>query len=331
MKTMPTKEGPTIFAPVASKRFGAAVAKCLSTMLGALEETEFTGRELKLRPLEDVRGRSVYALHSLFGDALGSANDRLCQMLFLIGTLKDAGASHVTACVPYLAYARQDRRTEARGPITTRYVAQMFEAAGVDRVLALEVHDPAAFDNAFRCEAVGLECASVFAAHFAAQASAPPCTVVSPDIGGIKRARRFQEALQRLVGPSVEFGILDKTRSGAVVGGTLFAGNVAGRSVIILDDLIDSGSTVLRAIDFCRRAGAVRVDVAATHASFAAGAHRLFEPGHADSVVVTDSVVMGESFAGYSSGPLIVLEAAPVFADAIRRLEMTADGSLRVT
>lgn len=331
MKTMPTPESPTVLAPLASKAFGAAVAKCLGTVLGPLEETEFTGRELKLRPLEDVRGRSVYVVHSLFGDALGSANDRLCQLLFLIGTLKDAGAGHVTACVPYLAYARQDRRTEARGPITTRYVAQLFEAVGVDRLLALEVHDPAALDNAFRCEAIGLESAPLFAAHFGAQPGRPAWSVVSPDIGGVTRARRFREALQSLSGQPVEFGILDKTRSGALVSGTLFAGDVAGRQVIILDDLIDSGSTVLRAIDVCRRAGAARVDVAATHASFAAGAHRLFDAGRADSVVVTDSVALGERFAGYSSGALVVLEAAPVFADAVHRLEAAADGSLRVT
>src|SRR6266567_1626064 len=133
------RESIAIFAPAASAAFGASVAASLGIKLGAHEELEFTGGEYKLRPLESVRGRSVYVVHSLFGDSLGSANDRLCQMLFFIGALKDAGAGRVTACVPYLAYARQDRRAEGRDPVTTRYVARLFESVGVDRVIALDV------------------------------------------------------------------------------------------------------------------------------------------------------------------------------------------------
>jgi len=98
------------------------IARFLAVPLSPLEETAFSGGERKLRPMENVRGRSVYVIHSLFGDARGSANDRLCEMLFLIGALKDAGARGVTACASYLAYARQDRRIESFDPVTTRYV-----------------------------------------------------------------------------------------------------------------------------------------------------------------------------------------------------------------
>jgi ribose-phosphate pyrophosphokinase len=316
------RESVAIFAPAASAVFGASVAASLGIPLGTHEELEFTGGEFKLRPLDSVRGRSVYVVHSLFGDSLGSANDRLCQTLFFIGALKDAGAKRVTACVSYLAYARQDRRAEARDPVTTGYIALLFETMGVDCVVALDVHNLAAFDNAFRCETVHLEAAGSFVRHFAAKSAGLEHAVATPDIGGAKRARHFQELLQTAIGRTVNFALMDKKRSQGVVSGTLFAGDVAGRCVIILDDLISSGTTVLRAVESCRQAGAMRVDVAATHASFAPEAHRLFDSNsRPDSLVVTDSVTLGEGFSAYLNGSLTVLSVAPIFAEAIRRLE----------
>jgi ribose-phosphate pyrophosphokinase len=320
------RESIAIFAPAASAAFGVKVVAALGIPLGAHEELEFAGRESLMRPLESVRGRSVYVVQSLFGDALGSANDRLCQLLFFIGALKDAGAGCVTACVPYLAYARQDRHTETRDPVTTRYIAQLFEAVGVERVLALEVHNLAAFDNAFRCETVHLETAALFATHFAAVSAGHEYAVVSPDIGGVKRARHFQELLQSVTGRTVNFAIMDKKRSQGIVSGTLFAGDVAGRCVIVFDDLISSGTTMLRAVEACRRAGAIRIEVAAAHAAFAAEALRLFDSNKPDSMVVTDSVSLSTGFSAHLNESLTVLDAAPVFAEAIRRLEL--DGSL---
>jgi ribose-phosphate pyrophosphokinase len=257
----------------------------------------------------------------VFSDRLGSANDKLCALLFFIGALKDAGAKRITACVPYLAYARQDRHTQSGDPVTTRYVARLFEAIEVDRIVVLDVHDPAAFDNAFRCETLRLDAAALFVRHFIAEPGDHEYAVATPDIGGEKRARYFQELLQTATGRAVGFAVMDKTRSHGAVGGTLFAGDVAGRRVIIVDDLISSGTTVMRAVGACRRAGAVRVDVAATHASFAAEARRLFEADRPDSVVVTDSVALREEFSSYLTHGLTVLSAAPCYAAAIRQLE----------
>ncbi len=322
----PNIQSIALFSPAASGALGGAIAKLLGVPLSPVEETEFGGGERKLRPLEDVRGRSAYVIHSLFGGPLGSANDHLCEMLFLVGALKDAGARRVTACAPYLAYARQDRRVEPGDPVTTRYVAQLFEAVGVERVICLDVHDPAAFENAFRCGTVHVDAGSGFVQHFAAKPSGIEYAVASPDIGGAKRARHFRGLLQTALGRPVDYALMDKTRSRAGVSGTLFAGDVAGRHVIILDDLISSGSTVLRAVGACRRAGAARVDVAATHASFAPEAHRLFDPGipaveRPDSVVVTDSVPLAADFSVYTKASLTVLGIAPVLAEAIGSLE----------
>ncbi len=317
-----SREIVSVFAPAATAELGARIAAALGLPVGRHEEAAFTGGERKLRPLESVRGRSVYVIQTLFGDALGSANDRLCSLLFFIGALNDAGAKRVTACVPYLAYARQERRAAARDPVTTRYTAQLFEAVGVDQVIALEVHDRAAFDNAFRCAAAHLEAGALFVRHFCADAAGHEFAVATPDIGGAKRARRFQELLQTAIGRPVSFAIVDKKRTKGIVSGELFAGDVAGRRVIIVDDLISSGTTVLHAIDACRRAGAARIEVAATHASFAPAALRIFESGKPDSMVVTDSVPLSGGFLAYPNKSLTVLSIAPIFAEAIGRLEL---------
>ena len=316
-----TRESVSVFAPAATAELGARIAAALGLPIGIHEETTYTGGERKLRPLESVRGRSVYVVQSLFGDAHGSANDRLCSLLFFIGALKDAGARRVSACLPYLAYARQERRAASRDPVTTRYTAQLFEAVGVDQVIALEVHDRTAYENAFRCAAAHVEAAAVFVRYFSADAAGHEFAVATPDIGGSKRARHVQELLQTAVGRTVNFAIVDKKRTEGIVSGDLFAGDVAGRRVIILDDLISSGTTVLHAIDACRRAGAARIEVAATHASFAPAALRIFESGKPDSLIVTDSVPLSGPFLPYLNKSLTALSIAPTFAEAIRRLE----------
>jgi ribose-phosphate pyrophosphokinase len=125
-----TAESIAVFAPAASGMLGAKVAAALGLPLSAHEEREFTGREYKMRALQSVRDRSVHVVQPLFGDSRGSANDRLCQLLFFVGALNDAGAGRVTACVPYLAYARQDRRTEAHDPITARIKSRRLASLG---------------------------------------------------------------------------------------------------------------------------------------------------------------------------------------------------------
>jgi len=313
---------PTLFAPAASAALGARVAAVLGVTLAAQEEREFSGGEHKIRALDSVRGHCVYVLQSLFGDSAGSANDRLCRLLFFIGALKDAGARRVVACVPYLAYARKDRHTQARDPVTSRYVAQILEAVGTDAVIALDVHNLPAFDNAFRCESIHLEATALFVHLFAADRGVTQRAIVSPDIGGVKRARHFQERLELVLGRPLDAAFMDKRRSDDdVVSGDTLVGNVSGKGVIIIDDLISSGTTVLRALDACRRAGAARVDVVATHATFTPEAHRLFESSGPDSVTVTDSVTLAEGYLPYLNRRLHVLPIAPLFAEAIHRLE----------
>src|SRR5512145_538794 len=130
-----------LFAPAQSAVFGRRVADCLGISLANSVEREFDGGEHKMRPVDDVQSQDVFVVHSLSADEHASANDKLCRLLFFLGALKDAGASRVTAVVPYLCYARKDRRTKPSDPVTTRYVAGMFEAVGTDCVVTLEVHN----------------------------------------------------------------------------------------------------------------------------------------------------------------------------------------------
>lgn len=319
MRDMPV----SLFALNPCSSFGQQVADHLQIPLRAHEEREFDYGEHKIRSLESVRNRSVYVLHTLCGDHAQSANDRLCRLLFFIAALKDAGAASVTACLTYLAYARKDRRTKSRDPVTNRYVAMLFEAMGMDRVMALEVHNAAAFDNAFRCEAAHLTAAKLFAEHFSTQLPADrcDCSVVSPDVGGIKRAQQLRDLLHKIQPGEVTTAFMDKQRSADVISGEALVGDVEGRQVLIYDDLISSGTTVVRAVHACRRAGAKTVHVAATHAVFSEAARQLFESGIADSVIVTDSVPLHPAFHVYRTRGLTVLGTASLFAEAIHRME----------
>jgi ribose-phosphate pyrophosphokinase len=241
-------------------------------------------------------------------------------LLFLCGAAKDAGAEHVTALVPYLAYARKDRRTKPRDPVTTRYVAQMFEAVGVDAVVTVDVHNPAAFENSFRIGTENLEAAPVFAGHFAPLASVVERTVVlSPDAGGVKRARAFASLLEGRSGKPVGLAFMEKQRSEGRVSGELFAGDVDGAVVIVIDDLISGGTTLARAAAAALARGARSVHAAATHGVLGAAAAETLGGARLESIVLTDTVTDVRRRAAFLGSKLRVLETAPLFAAVIER------------
>ncbi len=189
-----------LFALDAGREFGLRVAQRLGIQLSEHEEREFEDGEHKARPLVNVRGRDIYVVQSLYGDPRQSVNDKLCRLLFFIGALADAAAGRVTAVVPYLCYARKDRKTKPRDPVTSRYVAALFEAVATDCIVTLDVHNLAAYQNAFRCRTEHLEAKMLFVQHLTPLLADAPVAVVSPDVGGIKRADAFREALGRALG-----------------------------------------------------------------------------------------------------------------------------------
>ncbi len=312
-------QGMCLFALHATADLGAAIAAALDRPLSAHEEREFEDGEHKTRPLERVRGADVFVLQSLHGDTEQSANDKLCQLLFFIGALKDAGAARVTALTPYLCYSRKDRRTKPHDPVTTRYVASLFEAVGTDMVVTIDVHNPAAFENAFRCPTVALTAAPLFVEYVKGLAAERLC-VVSPDPGGTKRADLFHEALEAALGRPVGKAFADKRRSAGIVSGDLFVGEVDGATALVIDDLISTGGTLVRAARAARKAGAKRVVAMVTHGLFMPGAEAALMDPAIDRVVVTDCVPAFRLEAEAARAKVDFVSAAPLFAECIRRL-----------
>lgn len=306
-----------LFGLEGSRPFAEQVATRLEMPLAQHEERAFEDGEHKARPLQSVKGHDVFVVHSLHGDDIQSPNDKLCRLLFFCGALKDAGAYTVTAVTPYLCYARKDRRTKANDPITTRYVAQLFEAVGIDRVIAMEVHNLAAFENAFRCPTLHVEFAPLLAAHFAPLLRDQPVVAISPDAGGAKREEQFRLELQRLLKRDVGSAFVEKYRSGGVVTGELLAGDVRGKVAIIVDDLVSTGGTLAKAARAARAAGATKVFAAAAHGLFMGGAGDLLAEPAIESIVIANAVPAFRVPTPVAAKRLVVLDVSEAIANAI--------------
>lgn len=268
-----------------------ALAQALDTDLALHQERVFEDGEAKLRPLADPRGADVYVLASLYGEPGDSPRDKLCRLLFFSAVLKDHGAARVTAVVPYLAFARKDRRTKPFDPVTLRYVAQLMEAAGVAQLVTVEAHNIAAVENAFRCPVWHVPLHQLFAGEAQALAEAAALAVASPDPGGLKRAQAWQEDLAERLRRPVALAMVDKRRSeGVVSGGELVAGDVRGHEVLLVDDLIATGGTVQRAAAALLGAGARRVRVCAAHGLFVPPASQRLADAAVAEVLVSDTV-----------------------------------------
>jgi ribose-phosphate pyrophosphokinase len=196
----------------------------------------------------------------------------------------------------------------------------MFEAVAIDRVVVLDVHNEAAFDNAFRIPTVRVEAAETFAAALASRVGAGHLVIASPDIGGIKRAQKFREAVARQLGREVDFAFVEKRRAGGVVSGDALVGSVAEAEVVFYDDMIVSGTTLVRAAGAARRAGARRVHVAAPHAAFVPAAAQLFQPDGPETLLVSDSIALSAAFTPFLRGTLQLCSVAPLLAKALAAL-----------
>jgi ribose-phosphate pyrophosphokinase len=309
-----------LFALNESRGFAAKIAAAVAVPLALHEERDFEDGEHKCRPLQNVRNTDAFVIQSLYSDGAMSVNDKLCRLLFFLGTLKDASASRVTAVLPYLCYARKDRKTQPRDPVNTRYVAQLIEAVGTDRVVVLDVHNLAALQNAFRCRTEHLQARKLFVEHFAALVGGRPVVAISPDVGGIKRVEAFRQSLSRRLQQDVSSAFLEKYRSADKLDGEAMVGEVHGKTAIILDDLISTGGTLARAARGCRRHGATRVYAAATHGLFVANAEERLAEAGLDELVITNTVAPVRLDAEAARVKLTVLDAAPLVAAAIARI-----------
>lgn len=310
-----------LFSLEPGSAFAAALAQALGVEIAAHEERRFPDGECKLRPLVDVRGADAYVVLSLHGGPIDSPHDKLWRLLAFVATLRDHGARRVTAVAPYLAYARKDRRTKPHDPVGLRYLAQLFEAVGTDAVIVLEAHNVAAYQNAFRIPAISLEAHRVFDPLAAGLAGGGALAVASPDPGGVKRAQLWREALEETLAAPVGFAMVDKRRSAGVLSTRgLVAGDVAGATVLLLDDLIGSGETMQQAAAALRSAGAASVLACAAHGLFIGRAAEVLADETIAQVAVTDSV---PAFRVAADAPLRarlqIVSCAPLFAEAVRR------------
>lgn len=315
-----------LFALKGTEDLGRAIAAAIGCELDPIEEREFPEGEHKSRPLISVRSEDVYVVHSLCGGDGRSPDDRLLRLLFYIATCRDNGADRVTAVVPYLAFMRKEVQTKPRDPITSRYVAALFEAAGTDMLVGLEVHNKAAFQNAFRCRTTHLDAHHLLVGRVAQLAGAGRVVFLSPDTGGMKRAALVREAFEAAAGRPAGLAMMEKHRSAGVVSGDLFAGEVAGAEVFIVDDMIATGGTVLRAAEACRQRGAAHVHALATHGLFAHWSTDFVASPLLDRIIVTDSIGGLDELPPDSAPRVDIISCAGLLGDAIKRLH--AGGSI---
>jgi len=312
---------PVLFALNASQAFGQRVANHLGLNLAVHEERTFEDGEHKIRPLESVRQRRVYILSSLHTDVHLSVNDKLSRLLMFIGALKDASAREITLVLPYLAYARKDRRTKPRDPLSLRYLAAMLEVLGTDRIVALEVHNPAAFQNAFRCINEHLGSALLLTQYFAPKLKdTHDIVIISPDTGGYKRAHEFRLRLEQHLQRAVGSAFVEKIRSSGKLFHGRLVGEVQGATAIIVDDMIVTGSTLLYAARTCKAQGAERVIATAAHGLFNEAANESLGDPVLDQIVICDSVPPWRLHNARVTNKLEILDTSAFFAQVIRRI-----------
>lgn len=307
-----------LFAPSESRGFGRAVAAALNTELDEHFEQTFADGEHEMRSEVNVRGRDAFVVQSLYADDTWSVNDKLCRLLYFLGALRDASARRVTAVVPYLCYQRKDRKTRPRGPVTTRYVARLFEGVEVDRILTMDVHNLAVLQNAFRARTEHLEARPLFVGHVADAVGESPVTVVSPDEGGVKRATKFAEGLSATLDREVPTAFVEKVRREENVAGGTLVGTVEGRTAIIVDDIISTGGTITQAAAACAESGAAAVHAVATHGLFVGPAQKRIANSSLDALSVTNTIA--PRLTGAAAERLSICDAAPRFAAAIRAI-----------
>jgi ribose-phosphate pyrophosphokinase len=296
-----------IFSGSANPALAKDVCGCLGIEPGAVYSKPFADGEIELQILENVRGVDAFAIQP----TCSPVEFHLFELLLMIDALKRASAGRITAVLPYYGYARQDRKDKPRVPISAKLVAALLERAGADRILALDLH-AAQIQGFFDIPVDHLFASPVMIEHFRAAAS-PNLTVVSPDAGGVERARAFAKRL------NAPLAIIDKRREQANVAEVMnIIGDVRGRSCIMVDDLIDTGGTLVKGAEALLKAGAESVSACATHAVLSGPALGRFKESQIREVVVTNSIPLKEE--ARRCDRLRVMSVAPLLARGIQSI-----------
>ena len=294
-----------VFCGSANETLAKKVCEYLSLPLGRLQFSRFPDGEIDLKLLEDVRGADVYVIQP----TCPPVNEHLMEMLILIDCLRRASAERITAVIPYFGYARQDRKAEGRVPISAKLVANLITTSGAHRALSVDLH-AAQLQGFFDIPMDHLYAAPVLVDYFR-RLEIKDLTIVSPDVGGIKMARAYAKRL------NAGLAIVDKRRSGPAETEVMHViGEVGGRNLILVDDMISTGTSISEAAKACRKEGAKDIYICGTHAVLSGKAVEKLSKAPVKEVVVTDTIPT----AGKEFPTLRVLSIANLLGEAIRRI-----------
>lgn len=296
-----------VFSGRSHRTLADRVCAYLGIPLGRAQLDDFPDGEISLKLLDDVRGRDAFVIQS----TCRQPNHYLMELLVLVDCLRRASAKRITAVMPYFGYARQDRKDEGRVPITAKLVANLLTVAGIDRVLTIDLH-AAQIQGFFDLPVDNLSAEPVLTAYFRSLAL-NDLIVVSPDIGNAKRARTYADHL------GGDLAIVHKRRiSGTETVSFQLIGDVKGRTVLMVDDMIATGGTIVQACELVRKAGARRIIVAATHGVLCGPAIDRLSSAGIDHLAVTDTIPPPENAKRLPN--FKVLTVSELLGEAIRRI-----------
>ena len=293
-----------------------SIAEYLETPLTDASVRRFADEEVFVEINENVRGEDVFVIQS----TSYPANDNLMELLICIDALRRASAKRITAVLPYFGYARQDRKPGPRTPISAKLVANLITTAGANRVLSIDLH-AGQIQGFFDIPTDNLFASPVIAADIRARFGNKELMVVSPDVGGVVRARGLAKRLN-----NAPLAIVDKRRERAGESEVMnIIGDVEGRSCILIDDIVDSAGTLCNAAAALKQQGATEVSAYCTHGVLSGGADARVANSVLNELVVTDSISSGE--ADGAKGKIRRLTIAPLLAEAIKRISDEASVS----
>ena len=296
--------GYKLISGTANPEFAQKVAGFLGKELADIEVNKFSDGEINVIIPESVRGEDVFIIQP----TCAPANDNLMELLIIVDALKRSSAGTINAVIPYFGYARQDKKAAPRVPISAKLVADMLEIAGVQRVITIDLH-ASQIQGFFSIPVDHLVGASLFVEYIKNKNLKNPI-IASPDVGGVARARGYAEKL------GYDLVIVDKKREKANVSEVMnIIGNVQGRDVVILDDMVDTAGTLTKAADVLKAKGATSVMACCTHGVLSGPAFDRIEKSALDELVITDTIPLSKSH-----DKITVLTASQITAKTIKRI-----------
>ncbi|MDD2942890.1 MAG: ribose-phosphate pyrophosphokinase [bacterium] len=298
----------SIISGRANPALARAAAKAAGVELRACDVHRYSDGELSVEIRDNIRGDDVFVIQS----TSSPGNDHLMELLIIIDALKRASAQRITAVMPYFGYARQDRKVKPRVPITSKLVADLIVAAGAHRVLTMDLH-AGQIVGFFNVPVDNLYARPVLLKYLRDRFGEDDICIVSPDAGGVARARAYATRFQ-----NAGLAIIDKRRLVPnEVAEMNVVGNVKDKTAILIDDMIDTGGTLIKATQALLDEGANKVIACATHPVLSGGAFERLSNSDITEIVVTDSIFHG-NIANYEK--IVQLSVAPLIGDAIKRI-----------